>query len=120
MRRLFLATALVGLALTVRASSAGGEGCHDPAGGRCAGPRDISSLTLTAHGRTLQAVVMCGGFLVAQEDRRRVVLTYYEPEIAPGARLCAMVPLAVHLRAPLGSRVVLDGVSHAPIAIAPG
>jgi hypothetical protein len=92
--------------------------CTPQGGSRCAGPEQISvPLTVSAGGRRLQGRFLCGGRLRVQETSSRVTVTYVASKVRPGGLMCAQVPLAARLQAPLGSRPVVDGVTGKPVAV---
>jgi hypothetical protein len=68
---------------------------------------------VSPDGRTIIAVVECGGRLVARESRDEVVVTYIASAVEPGGMSCGIVALTAHLRQPLGSRRLVDGVTGA-------
>jgi hypothetical protein len=93
-----------------------GAVCHPSGGGRCAGPAPISEssgpLTLAADGRTLSGFFACGGRLAVRESATRVTLTFVASAVGSGGRTCPTIPLSIHLHTALGTRAVVDGVSH--------
>lgn len=90
--------------------------CSPPVGGRCPGPEAvgdalISDLLLSKDGLTISGRFQCGGKLEVSEGPRRILLTYIASYVRQGGMACAMVPVSVHLDGPVGSRVVIDGVT---------
>ena|SRR5947209_51272 len=91
--------------------------CSPPGGGRCGGPHALPDLHLDATDRGLHGTFLCGGTLSASETKSRVVVTYFASSVGAGGMACAMVPLAVHLHAPLGDRHVVDGATGDPVVL---
>ena len=88
------------------------DSCTPPAGGRCAA--DVAwpgSIELSADGRRLHGIVLCGGTLHASESADRVTIRLHVGALGPGMMSCARVDVGVRLAAPLGSRTVVDAVS---------
>lgn len=91
--------------------------CVPPAGGRCGGPAPVERwlvgpLLVSADGRTLAGRFQCGGRLSAREAPGQVTLTFVASSVGAGAMSCALVPVSVALRSPLGTRTLVDGVTH--------
>jgi len=83
-----------------------------PAGGRCAA--DVAwpgPIELSADGRRLHGIVLCGGTLHASESADRVTIRLHVGALGAGVMSCARVDVGVSLAAPLGSRTVVDAVS---------
>ncbi len=59
----------------------------------------------------------CDGTLTAQEKATEVIVRYYEDDFGPGEASCGVRDLSVTLRAPLGSREVLDGATGRPVEV---
>jgi hypothetical protein len=94
--------------------------CTPPAGGRCAA--DVAwtgTIGVSADGRHLGGVVLCGGTLHVTETGDRVTIRLHVGALGPGAMACARVPVQVALDAPLGHRVVVDAVSGRTVRVTP-
>jgi hypothetical protein len=94
--------------------------CTPPAGGRCA--TDVAwtgTIGVSADGRHLGGIVLCGGTLHATETDGRVTIRLHVGALGPGAMACARVPVRVALDAPLGHRVVVDAASGRTIRVTP-
>jgi hypothetical protein len=103
------------------------SGCTPLAGGRCAGPEPIPLYTwpgtprtplyagpaVSPDGRTIIVIVPCGGRLAVHESQVEVLITWIASALGAGVMSCAEVTLTVHLRQPLGSRRLVDGVTGA-------
>ncbi len=99
--------------------------CAPLGGGRCAGPEAVTDaivgqLSADSAGTTISGRFQCGGELTASETSSHVVLTYVASAVTAGGMACAVVPLSVQLKAPLGSRTLIDGVSGGQLDVAPG
>jgi hypothetical protein len=108
--------ALAGCASNSQESPPRASSCTPPAGGRCAGPEGVGAalvgdLSAGKDGRTIRGRFQCGGQLEASETPQRITVTYVASQVRAGAMLCALVPLSVHLAAPVGSRTVVDAVT---------
>ena len=99
---------ILGLVLMVAIAGCGGSG-HPSI------PEQIAGLILDPDGTTLHGRFDCSGTLTAAETPTVVTLTWMKDYVGGGAGSCAGSPLAVHLTAPLGRRVLLDSVTQAPI-----
>ncbi|MGY2873168.1 hypothetical protein ACVW00_000358 [Marmoricola sp. URHA0025 HA25] len=96
----------------------GGTGCTPPAGGRCAA--DVAwpgPIELSADGRRLHGIVLCGGTLHATETSHRVTVGLHVGAMGAGTMSCARVDVGVRLAAPLASRTVVDAVSGAVLRV---
>jgi hypothetical protein len=99
--------------------------CRPPAGGRCAGPAPVPSwlygpLALAADGRTISGRFQCGGRLAATETAAQVRLTFIASSVGTGGLSCALESLNVQLHGELGSRAVIDGVTHQALSVQRG
>jgi len=74
-------------------------------------------LVVAPDGRLLIGAFNCGGRLTARETSSQVTVTRIEPDIAPGAASCATRVLSVRLSHALGTRIVIDGVTHHPVHV---
>jgi hypothetical protein len=70
----------------------------------------LGGVAVTRDGRTVTVVVVCGGKLQVREGQA-VLLTWVAGAVGAGAMSCALVPLTVRLRRPLGLRPLVDAVS---------
>jgi hypothetical protein len=93
--------------------------CTPPAGGRCAadvawpGPIEVS-----ADGRRLHGIVLCGGTLrVVGQTPDRVTLRLHVGAMGPGTMSCARVDVGARLAKPLAGRAVYDAVSGRRLAV---
>ena len=92
--------------------------CSPPAGGRCAADVAWSGpIQVSADGRRLHGIVLCGGTLRATETSTRVSLTLHVAAVGAGAMSCARIDVAARLSQPLGSRTVVDQVSGRTIPV---
>jgi hypothetical protein len=95
-----------------------GASCTPPAGGRCEGPLPLARsgadnqirLGITPDGRTLTAVVPCGGSLRIRQGSQ-VRLTWIASAVGAGGMSCASIALTAVLAQPLGGRELLDGAT---------
>jgi hypothetical protein len=94
--------------------------CTTGVGEGCSGPQPITGpLWTDAAGRTISGRFMCGGALTADETATRIVLTFAQQIMAPGAMSCADPILTARLTQPLGTRAVIDATTGASLSIAP-
>jgi hypothetical protein len=123
MKRL-LATMALGMALLSAcgahavATPKPADSCTPPAGGRCAG--DVPwgrSIIVSADGRQLGGIVLCGGTLHATETDDRVTIRLHVGAMGPGTMTCARVSVEVTLREPLGTRTVVDAVTGRTVQV---
>ena len=91
--------------------------CAPPAGGRCEGPEPIESMVVSANGRRLATVVMCGGWLRVSETTSVVQVTYVASAVGAGAMSCARVRLTAGLARPLADRAVVDATRGDRVAV---
>jgi hypothetical protein len=92
--------------------------CTPPAGGRCAASVAWPGAIVVADGgRWLHGPILCGGTLRATETDTSVTITLHVGALGPGAMSCARVDVGVRLRAPLGTRNVVDGVSGRAVRV---
>ncbi|MDE3205839.1 MAG: hypothetical protein KGQ66_16650 [Acidobacteriota bacterium] len=125
--RILLTAALVGVAGGCSSGTASGPTppttiCQPAGGNRCAGPAPVQTwlygpLVVAADGLTLSGRFECGGSLEAVETNDQVTLTFIAAAVGAGGLSCALVPLRVGLHHPLGSRAVVDGVTHQRLAV---
>ena len=76
-------------------------------------------LVVAADGLTLSGRFGCGGSLAAVETTDQVTLTFIAAAVGAGGLSCGLVALRVGLHRPLGSRVVVDGVTHQKLSVRP-
>jgi hypothetical protein len=92
--------------------------CTPPAGGRCAA--DVAwpgPIHVSADGRRLHGIILCGGTLHADESASAVTIRLHLGAVGPGAMSCARVDVGVRLSAPLKGREVLDAVSGTTVRV---
>ncbi len=94
-------------------------GCGSHTGTAPIGSSLIGALTLSSDGRTISGRFKCGGRLGVKESATQVKLSYIPPAIRPGGGTCGMVPVSVRLRAALGARVLIDGVTRQRLTVVP-
>jgi hypothetical protein len=71
----------------------------------------VGALWIGAEGRTLNGRFGCGGALVARETAAKVYLTFTRQLMQPGAMACGLPVVTVSLKAPLGTRAIIDATT---------
>lgn len=80
-------------------------------------PLQVTRMYVDADGRTVHATINCGGTFRVKETTAQVTITYIAPDIALGARSCAIVRVKAVLATPLAGRTLVDGVDHTRIPV---